>query len=145
MNTKSLLLVASLALVFKAATAWPQTLILTNAHNLNFSQEPVQHSSVLIQARDLEQPHFLTVTIPNGSIEGKIELNEKFLSDLQNQDNRIDLAPHLLRGNNIIKILGNYNPERAAITVKLSGPHTQVVQQASGNGKLNHTINLVVK
>ena len=65
--------------------------------------------------------------------------------DLQNQDNRIDLAPHLLRGSNIIKISGNYNPEGAAVTVKLSGPSTQIVQQASGNGRLNHIINLEVQ
>ena len=150
MNIKSLVMVASFASVLAATMVLPQTLIHVN-NNMNYSkQEQVQSSNISsstisIDAADLEQPHILSVSIPRGYLEGKIELNGRVLSQLTDRDTRIDLSPHLSRGRNVIKISGTYNPERAKVTVELAGSQSQVTQQTAGNGKLNQIIILEVQ
>lgn len=141
MNSKSRLWaasVASVASVLTAKTVVSQKVIQVNSHNV--SQEQVQTAGVSLKLEDLEQPHLLVVTIAKGNIDGKIELNEQFLTRLQDSDNRINVSPHLSRGRNRIKISGSYNPKQAQVTIKLVGTHAQVTQQVSGKGALNHLI-----
>ncbi len=152
MNIKSLVMVASFASVLAATMVLPQTLIQVNNNNSYSQPEQVQSanissSTISIDAADLEQPHILSVSIPRGYLEGKIELNGRVLSQLtdRDRDTRIDLSPHLSRGRNVIKISGTYNPERAKVTVELAGSQSQVTQQTAGNGKLNQIIILEVQ
>ncbi len=150
MNIKSLILVTSFASVVAATTVLSQTLIHVN-NNKNYSKpEQVQSSTISsstisIDAGDLGQPHILSVSIPSGYIDGEIELNDRVLSQLTDRDTRIDLAPHLSRGRNLLKISGTYKPERTRVTVELAGSQTQVTQQTAGNGRLNHIIILEVQ
>ena len=145
MNIKSLILVTSFASVVAATTVLSQTLIQVN-NNKNYSKpEQVQSSTISIDAGDLGQPHILSVSIPSGYIDGEIELNGRVLSQLTDRDTRIDLAPHLSRGRNLLKISGTYKPERTTVTVELAGSQTQVTQQTAGNGRLNQIIILEVQ
>ena len=135
---------ASFASVLAATMVLPQTLIHGD-NNKNYSkQEQVQSSTISIDVAGLGQPHILAVSIPRGYIDGEIELNGRVLRHLKDRDTRIDLSSRLLRGRNIIKISGTYNPEHASVTVELAGPQTQVTQQTAGNGILNQIIILKV-
>ncbi|MDJ0689337.1 MAG: hypothetical protein QNJ41_12585 [Xenococcaceae cyanobacterium MO_188.B32] len=145
MNLKSWVLVASLASVLGATRVGSQTLIERNKNQDYSSQQQVQSSTISVPAVTLSQPHILTVSISRGYIDGTIELNGRVLHYLQDREIRVDLSPHLLRGRNTLKILGDYNPEQASVKVELAAPQSQVSQQMAGNGRLGQIIILEVQ
>lgn len=110
-------------------------------------KQSTQTTTISLSVEDLNNPHILTISaVPNSTqFSGQIELNGNRLQNLGNRGTEVNLTPVLRVGENTLKIIGNYYPANAAITVELKGQNTNVSQQTSGNGVLNQIIVIDVR
>jgi hypothetical protein len=120
--------------------------------NLNFSPTKVfavnkqmQETGINLSATDLKRPHILSVSTSQSvtQITGDIKLNGKPIKKLSRNSTRIDLAPSLKIGKNIVAVSGRYSPASTSINVEFTGPNNHISQQMGGNGTINQV--LVIK
>jgi hypothetical protein len=104
-----------------------------------------QTSTLSLNARDLSQPHILSINVPPNvtSLRGDIILDGQAIAPLNPAGTSLNLAPYLLPGIHYLKIVGTYQPTDASVTVRFNGPQTQVSQSSGGSGTLN--LNLVLE
>ncbi len=107
--------------------------------------QQTQETSINLSATELRQPHVLSIStsqVPT-QITGEIRLNGKLIKKLSRISARINLAPSLKMGKNIVDVSGKYSPANTSVNVEFSGPSTQVSQQMAGNGLIKQV--LVIK
>jgi hypothetical protein len=107
--------------------------------------QQIQETAINLSATELKQPHILSIGTSQmlTQITGDIKLNDKLIKKLSGTSARINLAPKLKIGNNIIVISGKYSPASASVNVEFTGPHNRVSQQIAGNGSIDQI--LVIK
>lgn len=142
MNRKRLLLTTFSTAVLVTpllVTAW-------HSENIKAAQAQIQQqtqtATISLAFRDLRQPHWLSVSSlsPGTKLQGRIELNGKLIQQLNSHSTKIDISSHLSKGENILKISGEYAPANTSVEVQFIGPHTQVSQRTSGDGHLQQTL-----
>jgi hypothetical protein len=117
--------------------------------NLGFSttqavamSQQTQETSINLSATDLRQPHILSITtsqVPT-QVTGEITLNGRLIKKLSRTTARINLAPSLKMGKNIVAVSGKYSPASTSVNVEFSGPSTQISQQMAGNGSVKQVL-----
>lgn len=104
-----------------------------------------QRTSVTLNSTALKQPCRLTISIPNGQLNGQVKLGNRVIQSLKGPRTVINLAPYLSIGTKTIEISGKYQPMRGAVRIEFAGPGTQVSQQSSGLGSFNHRLVVTVR
>jgi uncharacterized protein YxeA len=102
-------------------------------------------SSVSLRAVDVRQPHILKINSSGTQFVGKVTIDGKVSKKLDSKTSEINLSPYLSVGEHTVEISGRYSPATSSIQVELKGPGTNVTQQSSGNGVVNHTITVTVQ
>jgi hypothetical protein len=122
--------------------------------NLNFSlpkafavSQQIQQTGINLSATELKQPHILTVSTsqPVTQMTGDIKLNGKSIKKLSRNSTRIDLAPSLKIGKNIVAVSGRYSPASTSVKVEFTGPSNHISQQMGGNGSIDQILVLKVQ
>ena len=102
-------------------------------------------SSVSLRAVDIRQPHILKIDSSGTQFVGKVTIDGKVSKKLDSKTSEINLSPYLSVGEHTVEISGRYSPATSSIQVELKGPGTNVTQQSTGNGVVNHTIIVTVQ
>ncbi len=102
-------------------------------------------SSVNLRAVDVRQPHILKIDSSGTQFVGKVTINGKVVKKLDSKTSEINLSPYLSVGEHTVEISGRYSPASSSIEVELKGPGTNVIQQSSGNGIVNHSMSVTVQ
>ncbi len=102
-------------------------------------------SSVSLRAVDVRQPHILKIDSSGTQFVGKVTINGKVVKKLDSKISEINLSPYLSVGEHTVEISGRYSPASSSIEVELKGPSTNVTQQSSGNGIVNHSMSVTVQ
>jgi hypothetical protein len=102
-------------------------------------------SSVSLRAVDIRQPHILKINSSGTQFVGKVTIDGKVSKKLDSKTSEINLSPYLSVGEHTVEISGRYSPASSSIQVELKGPGTNVTQQSSGNGAVNHTMTVTVQ
>lgn len=102
-------------------------------------------SSVSLRAVDVRQPHILKINSLGTQFVGKVSIDGKVSKKLDSKTSEINLSPYLSVGEHTVEISGRYSPVSSSIQVELKGPGTNVTQQSSGNGVVNHTMTVTVE
>lgn len=102
-------------------------------------------SSVSLRAVDIRQPHILKINSSGTQFVGKVTIDGKVSKKLDSKTSEINLSPYLSVGQHTVEISGRYSPASSSIQVELKGPGTNVTQQSSGNGAVNHTMTVTVQ
>jgi hypothetical protein len=103
-------------------------------------------SSVSLRALDIRQPHILKIDSSSGTqFVGKVTIDGKEVKKLDSKTSEINLSPYLSLGEHTVEISGHYSPVSSSIKIELKGPNTNVTQQSSGNGVLNHSMTVTVQ
>jgi hypothetical protein len=119
---------------------------------LNFSStkavavsQQMQETAINLRATELKKPHILSVTSSQSltQMTGDIKLNGKSIAKLNRTSVRIDLAPSLKLGKNIVTILGKYSPASSSVNIEFIGSSNRISQQMGGSGSIDQT--LVIK
>jgi hypothetical protein len=122
--------------------------------NLNFFpikavaiSQQTQETSINLSAADLRQPYILSISTSQAptQITGEIRLNGRLIQKLSRTSARINLAPSLKVGKNVVAVSGKYSPANTSVNVEFSGPSTQVSQQMAGNGLIKQTLIIKVE
>lgn len=108
------------------------------------SRSSVQRTSITLSAGALRQPCQLTILAPDANLTGHIKVDGKAIRVLKGSTS-FNLSPYLSKGVRTVEISGKYSSANAPIQVKLSAVGTQVSQQTSGNGELNHLLVITVR
>ena len=104
-----------------------------------------QHNSFNLNAANLSQPHMLSIKTSGNQLTGEITVNGKLVKRLNKNSENINISPFLSVGEQTVKISARYAPASSSVNVGLSGPGTNVLQQNSGNGILNYTMDVTVR
>ena len=104
-----------------------------------------QHNSFNLNAANLSQPHILSIKTSGNQLTGEITVNGKLVKRLNKNSENINISPFLSVGEQTVKISARYAPASSSVNVGLSGPGTNVLQQNSGNGILNYTMDVTVR
>lgn len=104
-----------------------------------------QHNSFNLNAANLSQPHILSIKTSGNQLTGQITVNGKLIKRLNKNSENINISPFLSVGEQTVKISARYAPASSSVNVGLSGPGTNVLQQNSGNGILNYTMDVTVR
>ena len=110
-----------------------------------FPKQQEQTAALAVDRSDLSTPLWLKVQTVDSELSGAIELNGKLLQSLNPKDNKVNLAPYLHQGRNVVKISGQYYPPHGSVQLELLGPQTQVSQQTSGDGDFQQTLMIEVR
>jgi uncharacterized protein YxeA len=102
-------------------------------------------SSVSLRAVDIRQPHILKIDSSGTKFVGQITIDGKVVKKLDSKISEINLSPYLSVGEHTVEISGRYSPASSSIQVELKGPSTNVTQQSSGNGVVNHSMTVTVQ
>jgi predicted lysophospholipase L1 biosynthesis ABC-type transport system permease subunit len=102
-------------------------------------------SSVSLRAVDVRQPHILKIDSSGTQFVGKVTIDGKVAKKLDSKISEINLSPYLSVGEHTVEISGRYSPGSSSIKVELKGPGTNVTQQSSGNGVVNHSMTVTVQ
>jgi hypothetical protein len=119
---------------------------VSTARAVSINQQ-TQETSINLSAADLRQPHILSIStsqVPT-QVAGDIKLNGKLIKKLSLTPARINLAPSLKKGKNIVAVSGKYSPASTSVNVEFSGPGTQVSQQIAGNGSVKQVLTIRVE
>ena len=105
-------------------------------------QQQTQTATISLDFHDLRQPHWLNITSlsPGTKLKGRIELNGKLIQQLNSHSPKLNISSYLSKGENILKISGEYAPANTSVEVQLNGPHTQVSQRTGGDGHFQQTL-----
>lgn len=115
-------------------------------HNTTINTSIQQNSTTItVERKNLSSSHYLKVFTNSKSIVGTITLNNRKLINLNDAETSLDLAPRLIKGVNLIEIVGNYSPHSANVTIQFSGVGNSVTQQSSGSGILQHKLIIDVR
>jgi hypothetical protein len=151
MNPKSIVLFALLTSMLSFSMLWKsqqivhaESLPITSNRSIILA-ETSQTSTLSLSARDLSQPHILSIDVPPNlkSLRGEIILDGQAIASLNPAGTSLNLAPRLSPETHMLKIFGTYQPVDATISVRFNSPQTQVSQSSGGNGTLN--LNLVLE
>lgn len=126
------------------------TLALTNDAEQALSSEPMsyQENSLTLNSEELKRPLYLKIeSSTNTQMSGEISLKiadnyeegDRAISNLKNNLS-INLSSLLQPGKNTISIVGSYEPQTAAVTVKLQGKNTQSSTVTQGTGILQQKL-----
>jgi hypothetical protein len=147
-----------LGLIFASTIAWSSISAIALAED-NFSDQAivsqttvnirtdadgkqVQFTTVSIDRADLRQPHILRVrgSINNTAIPMQrvdVKLNGKVIKSIANSSLELNLAPLMMaKGRYEVEVAGTTNQSDVTISLKFTGPNTQVNQQSSGAGEI---------
>jgi hypothetical protein len=119
----------------------------TSNSTINSSQSSQQQTTgINLNATALRSPHVLTIqAAANTRLTGKVMVDGVEVRKLQAGQTTFNLVPYLTKGNNKVEIVGEYRPVASNVSIKFSGPQTQVSQQVGGNGKLKQTLIITVR
>jgi hypothetical protein len=109
------------------------------------SSDQKSSSSVSLRAVDIRQPHILKIDSSGTQFVGKVTIDGKVVKKLDSKTSSINLSPYLSVGEHTVEISGRYSPASSSIKVELNGPGTNVTQQSSGNGVVNHSMTVIVE
>jgi hypothetical protein len=114
---------------------------------INNSQSSQQQTTgISLNANALRSPHVLSITTTtNTRLTGKVMVDGVEVRKLQAGQTTFNLVPYLTKGDNKVEIVGEYRPVASNVSIKFSGPQTQVSQQVGGNGKLRQTLIITVR
>ena len=105
----------------------------------------IQSDSINISAANRRQPHILKINSGGAKIRGTIKINGKIVRRLNGKQSQINLSPYLTRGQKKVEISGNYTPATASVKVEMNSTDNNIIQQTSGDGNINYTLNLNVE
>jgi hypothetical protein len=74
-----------------------------------------------------------------------IKINGKVVQKIPKNNARINLAPFLKKGKNIVSISSSYTSIDTSIKVEFSGINTQIGQETSGSGSLEQILAIDVE
>ncbi len=118
----------------------------TTTSSSSSSSNSIQRSvnTVYLSSYKLSEPHIFKLET-SGDLSGYIVLDNKTIKQIDGSDFEIDLASYLSPGNHklIIKI-DSMSPSNS-ISLQLNAPGNSVNHNASGNGTIEHVINLNVR
>ena len=118
----------------------------TTTSSSSSSGNSIQRSvnTVYLNSYKLSEPHLLKLET-SGDLSGYVVLDGKIIKHINGGDFEIDLASYLSPGNHklIIK-LDSMSPNNS-ISLQLNTPGNSVNQNTSGNGTMEHIINLNVR
>ncbi len=117
----------------------------TTSQNTSDSSGGTQHTVFNLNAANLSQPHILSIKTSGNQLTGEITVNGKLIKRLNKNSENINISPFLSVGEQTVKISARYAPASSSVNVGLSGPGTNVLQQNSGNGILNYTMDVTVR
>ncbi|WP_013323913.1 hypothetical protein [Gloeothece verrucosa] len=129
------------------AAAFPLLTQDTVVADISLNKQQTQETSISLNSEDLKSPHLLIInaSVQSTRLRGYIELDGKRLLNFDRDGIEINLSPSLKPGQHKLKILGQYEPADASVTVRFEGINTEISQQVSGNGSLNQTIIIDVR
>ena len=109
------------------------------------SQSSSQHySSLNWRSSELGQPHLLAIATSGTAMTGQITLDGNMIHQIKETRTAINLSPYLSVGQHTLEISVTYTPASASVSVELTAPGTQVMNQTSGNGRMSHIFNIRV-
>ncbi len=103
-----------------------------------------QQTSLNLRSSDLRQPHILTIATSGTALTGQIILDGEIIKQVTETQVEINLSPYLSVGQHTLEVSVGYTPASASISVELTAPNTQVMNQTSGNGRISHIFNIRV-
>lgn len=106
----------------------------------------LQRSAMSLGFDELHKPVILKIGSHrnSGKITGNIKINGRLIQSLSRSQTRVDLSKYIHRGKNTIEIIGVYYPGNSDIEISVESDLSKMVQETSGNGKLNQMIVLNV-
>ncbi len=106
----------------------------------------LQESAISLDLDELHKPVILKIEShrASGKITGDIRVNGRLIQSLSRSQAGIDLSKYIHRGKNTIEIIGVYYPRDSDIEISVESDLSKMVQETSGNGKLNQRIVLNV-
>ncbi len=109
------------------------------------SGEQTQYSSVSVERSDLRQPHLLRIkgemnNAPMPLERVVVKLNGKTIKTIVNNSLELNLAPLMVAGRNEVEVSGTTIQSNTTISLRFTGPHTQVNQQSSGSGRIKQQL-----
>ena len=110
-----------------------------------FPKQQEQTVGLEIDRSDLSTPLWLKVKAVDSELNGVIELNGKLFQSLNPREHKVNLAPYLHQGTNVVKISGQYYPSHGSVQLELLGAGTQVSQQTSGDGDFQQKLMIEVR
>ena len=118
----------------------------TTTSSSSSSGNSIQRSvnTVYLSSYKLSEPHIFKLET-SGDLSGYVVLDRNTIKQIDGSDFEIDLAPYLSPGTHklIIKI-DSMSPSNS-ISLQLNAPGNSVNHNASGNGTIEHVINLNVR
>lgn len=103
-----------------------------------------QHTSLNLRSSDLRQPHRLAIATSGTALTGQIILDGEIIKQVTETRVEVNLSPYLSVGQHTLEVSVGYTPASASMSVEFTAPHTQVMNQTSGNGRIGHIFNIRV-
>ncbi len=104
-----------------------------------------QQTMLSLRRSQLSVPHTLTIELDNGHVTGLIKVDGETVHTLTARVTSLDLTPYLSGSSHQVEIMGSYAPISETVKISFSGPGTQMSQQSSGSGILNHQLQISVQ
>lgn len=134
---------------YRLALATLTTVILSSSMAIGQISEitntSIQQTTINLNKSDLVQPHWLTINSTNSLTQLTIKINGKVVQKIPKNNARINLAPFLKKGKNIVSISSSYTSIDTSIKVEFSGINTQIGQETSGSGSLEQILAIDVE
>lgn len=115
----------------------------TTSNSSNSTQRSL--NTVYLSSAKLSEPHLLKLETSGNDLSGYVVLDGKTIKEINGSDFELDLASYLSPGTHklIIKI-DSMSPENS-VSWRIDAPGNSVNHSSSGNGTMEHVINLNVR
>ena len=111
------------------------------------SSNSIQRSvnTVYLSSHKLSEPHLLKLATTGNDLSGNMVLDGKTIKEISSEDFELDLAPYLSPGTHkLIITVKSMSPDNS-ISLQLDAPGNSFNHNTSGNGTMEHVLNLNVR
>ncbi len=119
----------------------------TTTSNSSSSSSSTQRSinTIYLSSYKLSEPHILKLETSGDDLSGYVVLDNKTIKEINGSDFELDLAPYLSLGTHKLIIKVDSMSPRNSVSLQLNTPGNSVNHNSSGNGTMEHVINLNVR
>jgi hypothetical protein len=145
MNVRAIAITSSLSVCLLAVL--PVSIINFPFAGASTVSRQTQKTVISLSSTELKHPLILRI----GSAQlltqatGEISINGRLFKKLSRTATRIDLAPYLKLGKNIVAVSGQYSPASAAIDIEFISSNNHVSQKMAGSGTINQILAIEVQ
>lgn len=115
----------------------------TTSSSSNSTQRSV--NTVYLSSHKLSEPHLLKLATTGNDLSGNMVLDGKTIKEINSEDFELDLAPYLSPGTHkLIITVKSMSPDNS-VSLQLNAPGNSFNHNTSGNGTMEHVLNLNVR